>query len=66
MYALVHHDVRQVDTSGQHLYSYFPGLRFGAVLFNDLKGISPTIVSHDDACVFHGVLPRLRGTATGY
>src|SRR5262249_46737671 len=66
MNALTHHQIRQGDTCGLHLYANFAILRFGALFFNHPKCIGPAVVGDDDAPVFHGTSSSLawRSTST--
>ena len=58
MNALARHQVGQANTRGKDSHLHFAPLRLGALFFEHLNCIGPTVVSNDDAPVFHGPLPR--------
>ena len=59
MNALARHDVGQGDARGQHSHPNFTPLRLGALFFNHPKCIGSTVVSDNDARVFHEPLSPL-------
>src|SRR5690242_17029705 len=59
MDALARHYVGQGNTRGEHSDPHFTMLGLGAFLFDHPKCVGPTVVSDDDARVFHGLISLL-------
>ena len=45
--------VWQGYTRSQNFHPHFTTLRFGTLLFDDLKFVGSAVLGDDDSCVFH-------------